>query len=194
MSGRKIDGYTMAAIDLLTALVVCFAALAVLAISAAQKSSKAGLNAGGLYVEARWDMARDADVDLWLLVPGDQPVGYSHTSDKHANLIRDDLGRQMDPESRNQEDIVIRGAPAGEYIADVMAYRSYDLEFPIKVTVTVTRLEGVGTQILSRTVYLQSQGQQITVFRFTLNSHDDLVPGSVNHLPMPLYGGGMTTR
>lgn len=190
---RRLDGFTLASIDMLTALLVVFLAMAVLAILAAQKQTAAGVKPGGLIVEMQWQKSADADVDLWVKAPGDEAVGYSHMSDMHCNLIRDDLGRQLDPESRNEEMVVCRGIDPGEWVVDAMLYRSYDNQTPIKVTVTV-REGPLLTEILDRTIELQSAGQQITVWRFGIDSQDHLVPDSVNHLPMPLYGGGITTR
>lgn len=184
----RLDGYTLAVVDLLTSLVVVFAAMAVLAIIAAKPDAKAGVRPGGLVIEMRWQANRNADVDLWVKSAADQPVGYAHMSDTHCNLLRDDLGRGADPESRNEEMVVCRGAPPGEWIVDAMLYRSYDEQMPIHVHVTVTRLGSAETQILDRTVELERQGQQITVFRFRLDEHGAYVPGSENYLPMPLYG------
>ncbi|MGH7068175.1 MAG: hypothetical protein ACREFO_05930 [Acetobacteraceae bacterium] len=185
---RRLDGYTLAVVDLLTALVVVFAAMAVLAIIAATKQTTAGVRPGGMVIEMRWQMNADADVDLWVKAPGDEAVGYSHMSDAHCNLLRDDLGRRLDPESRNDEMVVCRGVDPGEWVVDAMLYRSYDSQVPVKVRVTV-RDGPLLTTILDRTVELESRGQQITVWRFGIDAHGDLVPDSVNHLPMPLYGG-----
>ncbi|MGH8256508.1 MAG: hypothetical protein ACRET0_09860 [Steroidobacteraceae bacterium] len=186
---RGIDGYTLAVVDLLTALVVVFAAMAVLAILAATKETAAGVKPGGIIVQMRWQKSADADVDLWVKAPGDEAVGYSHMSDAHCNLLRDDLGRTLDPESRNQEMVVCRGIDPGEWVVDAMLYRSYDDQVPIKVTVTV-REGPLLTEILDRTIELQSQGQQVTLWRFRIDARDHLAPDSVNHLPMRLYGGG----
>ncbi|MGH7102904.1 MAG: hypothetical protein ACREFJ_10960 [Acetobacteraceae bacterium] len=186
---RGIDGYTLAVVDLLTALVVVFAAMAVLAILAATKETAAGVKPGGIIVQMRWQKSADADVDLWVKAPGDEAVGYSHMSDAHCNLLRDDLGRTLDPESRNQEMVVCRGIDPGEWVVDAMLYRSYDDQVPIKVTVTV-REGPLLTEILDRTIELQSQGQQVTLWRFRIDARDHLAPDSANHLPMRLYGGG----
>lgn len=185
---RRLDGYTLAVVDLLTSLVVVFAAMAVLSITASRNTAKAGVRPGGLVIEMRWQAIRNADVDLWVKAPDDAPVGYSHMSDRHCNLLRDDLGRGVDPESRNQEMVVCRGAPKGEWIVDTMLYHTYDGRLPISVTVTVTRLGSSATEMLSRTVALEQQGQQTTVFRFRLDGHGKFVPGSENFLPMRLYG------
>lgn len=184
---RRLDGYTLAVVDLLTSLVVVFAAMAVLAIISARQAAKAGVRPGGLVIQMRWEKSSNSDVDLWVKAPEDHPVGYSHPSDDHCNLLRDDLGRALDPQSRNEEMVVCRGVAAGEWIVDTMLYHSYDRVLPIRVHVTVLQLGSAETQILDRTVRLAHEGQQITVFRFRLDRRGKYVPGSENELPMPLY-------
>ncbi|HTU55747.1 MAG TPA: hypothetical protein VMF62_17420 [Acetobacteraceae bacterium] len=182
-------GFEWAYRDLLIALLVAFMAMAALALIAATKATQAGVTQGSLVIQMRWDRASDSDMDLWVEAPGDAPVGFSHMADTDCNLLRDDLGRALDPESRNEEMVVCRGMPAGEWIVDAMLYRSYDDAFPVDVTVTVMRIDGGGVRtVLSRRVDLTREGQQVTVWRFTLDGRGRLVPGSVNELPMPLYG------
>ena len=187
-------GFEWAYRDLLIALLVVFMAMAALALVAAAKAEKAGIKAGGLAIEMRWQMSANADVDLWVKAPGDEAVGYAHMGDAHCNLLRDDLGRYLDPESRNEEMTICRGTDPGEWVVDTMLYRTYDGQVPVKVTVTVTRLADVATQILSRTVEIPAQGDQVTVFRFRIDEHGDFVPDSENFLPMKLYGDGGATE
>lgn len=187
---RRIGGYTLAVVDLLTALVVVFAAMAVLSVIAQKKQAKAGIRPGALIVTLTWDVARNADVDLWVKAPGDAPVGYSHKSDADCDLLRDDLGRAMDPSSRNEEMIVCRVAPSGEWIVNAMLYRTYDRVLPVRAKVALERLGSNGTTaLLERGVVLTREGEQLTVWRFTLDARGRLVPGSVNDAPMALTSG-----
>lgn len=182
-------GFEWAYRDLLIALLVVFMAMAALAVVTATKAEQVGVTQGSLVIEMRWDRASDSDMDLWVEAPGDAPVGFSHMADTHCNLLRDDLGRALDTESRNEEMVVCRGTPAGEWIVDAMLYRSYDDVFPVHVTVTVMRIDGGGLRtLLSRRVDLAREGEQVTVWRFSLGGKGAVVPGSVNDLPMPLYG------
>ncbi|MGH7118156.1 MAG: hypothetical protein ACREFP_04065 [Acetobacteraceae bacterium] len=195
MSGPETgSGFEWAYRDLLIALLVVFMAMAALAVVATTKQTSAGVRQGGLAIQMSWQMSANADMDLWVRAPGDTPVGYSHMGGEHCNLLRDDLGRHLDPESRNEEMTICRGVDPGEWVVDVMLYRSYDGQVPVKVTVTVTRLAGAATQMLSRTVEVPAQGDQVTVFRFRLDAHGDYLAGSENFLPMPLYGGGEATQ
>jgi hypothetical protein len=185
------EGFEWAYRDLLIALLVVFMAMAALALVAATKATRAGVTQGSLVVEMRWDRASNSDMDLWVEAPGDAPVGFSHMADVHCNLLRDDLGRALDPASANEEMVVCRGAPAGEWIVDAMLYRNYgETPLPVGVDVTVLRIDGVGVNtLLSRHVKMTVEGEQATIWRFTLNAKGWVVPGSVDDLPMALYGG-----
>lgn len=188
MAARNGSGFEWSYRDLLIALLVVFVAMAVFAILAAEKQTKSGVRQGMLAIQMTWAMPIDADVDLWVKAPGDRAVGFSHDRDKHCDLVRDDLGRAEDPESRNMEMTICRGADAGEWAVNVMCYHSYDSKFPIPVRVTVTRLGGDGAPFLSRSVELVRDRQQITVFRFRIGSHGRYINGSENYLPMNIYG------
>ena len=190
MSRRRIDGYTLAIVDLLTALTITFAAMAVLAILVTKRTPPQPVEQGQLIVVMQWDKTSNSDMDLWVKAPDDAPVGFSHPGDRHCNLLRDDLGRQLDPESRNEEMVVCRGNTPGEWIVNVMAYHIYDDHVPIGIHVTVSRLTESGVYtILDSRVVLRSQGEQLTVGRFSLDSDGYLVPGSINDLPAELYVG-----
>jgi hypothetical protein len=188
---KSAAGFEWAYRDLLIALVVVFMAMAALALVAARKASEAGVRQGAIAIEMGWQRDRNADVDLWVEAPGDAPVGFSHPGDAHCNLLRDDLGRELDPESRNEEMVICRGVPAGsaegEWVVDAMLYRSYDHALPVRVTATVLSL-GAGNvrTLLNRTVELAREGEQRTIWRFRINAQGGVVPGSVNHLPMAL--------
>ncbi len=187
---QKSRGFEWSYRDLLTALVVVYMAMAALALIAATKASSAIAAPGNVMFQLTWDMRREADVDLWVHAPGDQPVGYSHPAGRHCNLLRDDLGRPIDPESRNTELTVCRGTPNGEWIANAALYADRDGKLPLSATITAFIGNGSGTrEIARRTVMLAHEGDEQTAFRFTLDN-GKLVAGSVNHLPMLLWGGG----
>lgn len=180
-----INGYVLAVTDLLTALVVVFAALAVLAINSAQSKHEASIK-GSLIITQYWQKDANADVDTWMLGPGEsQPVGYSHKHGYHCDLIRDDLGHARDPESRNMENIICRGAPAGEYIINSVLFALYSPPMPIHVWITVQ--DGSGDILLHEDGELTYEHQEITLARFRLDNAGNIVPGSVNKLPMALY-------
>lgn len=183
--------YTIVYRDFQFSLIVLFMAIAVLATIVPK--TKANSNSqDALHITMRWDKKSNSDVDLWVKSPNDYPVGYSHLTGKYCELHRDDLGRNLDLVSRNRERTYCRSAPAGEYIVNAMLYRSYDLVFPVKVTVTVRiKRHGFYKRILRRTVNLTYAGQQKTLFRFSLTAKGLLVRGSINYLQANLYAKAM---
>jgi len=140
---------------------------------------------GNVIVEAQWADSLDADVDLWVQAPGDKPVGYSNKSGAIFNLLRDDLGKADDITDHNYEVAYSRGMPGGEYIANVHMYRGIGVTYPVTVKVVVrlqTGSDQSARQILSATVQLRHENDQVTAFRFRLDDHGQLVAGSVNNV------------
>lgn len=192
MTNKGGSGFTWAYIDFLTFLCVVFLAIAVLAAPPKRKKDDADTKAIDATVTLTWDMAHDCDVDLWVQTPGDpQPVGYMRTHGMHADLIRDDLGRNMTPDSRNMEIVYVRKAPAGEYTINAVLYSNHDGKLPVPVHVVVMR-PGDHTPLLDATGQLTVVRQEITLARFSLDKDGHLVPGSINHLQRLLFksGGG----
>ena len=184
-------GFNWAYRDLLTALLVVFIAMATLALVAlVQKPNPNVAIQGNLIFSMHWDSRSNSDIDLWVSSPGDQPVGYRRLSGLNCNLLRDDLGRQHDPSSDNEEMVICRNAPAGSYAVNVMAYDVYDGRFPIPVTVEGSYSDGNGSsRLFEREEKLTYRGQELTVARFQLTKHGALEPGSLNDVPVRLYQG-----
>jgi len=144
---------------------------------------------GNVIVEAQWRDGLDADVDLWVEAPGDKPVGYSNKAGRVFNLLRDDLGKAQDATDANYEIAYSRGMPAGEYVANVHMYRGVGIAYPVQVKVVAsvkTDPHARAKQIVATTVELRRENDEITAFRFRLDSHGALVPASVNSLYKPL--------
>jgi hypothetical protein len=144
---------------------------------------------GNVIVEVRWPDEIDADVDLWVQAPGDQPVGYSNKGGVVFNLLRDDLGRRVDVTGLNYETTYSRGIVPGEYTVNLHLYRNPSRTFPVPVTV-VTSVKANGEesarQLLASEVLLASEGEELTVYRFELTDTASLVAGSVHSLYKPL--------
>jgi hypothetical protein len=138
---------------------------------------------GNVIIEAQWADSLDADVDLWVKAPGDKPVGYSNKSGAVFNLLRDDLGKAQDVTDNNYEVAYSRGMPAGEYVANVHMYRGIGVTYPVTVKL-VARVKPTpdesAQKLLTATVQLRHENDQVTAFRFQLDNHGHLVAGSVN--------------
>jgi len=140
---------------------------------------------GNVIVEAQWGDKLDADVDLWVQAPGDKPVGYSNKSGRVFNLLRDDLGKAQDVTDFNYEVAYSRGMPAGEYIVNVHMYRGIGVTYPIDVKVVASLKatpDDTAQPLVTTTVKLQHENDQVTAFRFTLDDKGHLVSGSINNL------------
>lgn len=144
---------------------------------------------GNVIIEAQWGDKLDADVDLWVQAPGDVAVGYSNKSGGIFNLLRDDLGRAQDVTDYNHETAYSRGTPAGEYVINLHMYRGIGVAYPIAVKIVASvkqTPDSSSRQIISTTVELKKEGQELTAVRFRLTDDGDLVPGSLNSLYKPL--------
>ena len=150
----------------------------------AQSAQTAGEQApGNVIIEAQWADSLDADVDLWVQAPGDKPVGYSNKSGTVFNLLRDDLGMAQDVTNLNYEVAYSRGMPAGEYVANVHMYRGVNVVYPVTVKVVARvkpKPDDEAQELATATVQLRHENDQVTAFRFQLDSHGRLVAGSLN--------------
>ncbi|MDA0220879.1 MAG: hypothetical protein O3B22_15085 [Proteobacteria bacterium] len=140
---------------------------------------------GNVVVEIRWPDEIDADVDLWVLAPGDKPVGFSNRGGLYFDLLRDDLGSLQDITASNVEMAYSRGVPAGEYIVNVHMYRNETGIWPVPVQVLVsmkTDITKAATPVLRSKVVLVREDQEETVFRFTIDRDGELDYDSVSHI------------
>jgi hypothetical protein len=148
---------------------------------------------GNVIVEARWPDELDSDVDLWVEAPGDVPVGYSNKGGAIFNLLRDDLGTRVDATDIYYEVSYARGIVAGEYIVNVHLYRNPANVLPVPVTVVASvkkTPDARARQLLASKVELVREGEELTVYRFRLDEHGDLEPGSVHSLQHGLRSWG----
>ena len=94
----------------------------------------------------------------------------------------------------NYENAYTRGVEDGEYIVNVHLYNARGGKVPIPITVVVKYGKCANCrpeEIISKTVMLQANGQEITVVRFTIED-SDLVSEKTNHIPIGLRSGYMT--
>jgi len=135
---------------------------------------------GSVVVQVEWQPGINVDVDLWVQAPGDAPVGYSNKGAKFFNLLRDDLGNQSDTTPLNVEYAYSRGQPAGEYTVNLHLYRvlSGPDAIPCRVRISVRGDSKIARVIFERDVVLAHQGQELTVQRFTLDEHGEVVAES----------------
>lgn len=180
-------GEVIAFIDCLLALTVVLLALTVLVEPAKKADAKATADPpGAMTIELRWPQKDDDDVDLWVLAPGSTPVGYSAKTAPGMALLRDDLGPSADPDSLNDEIAQANVLRAGEYAATAHLYRART-QPPIHVRLIVRiRKDNKYIEILRVEKDITAEGEEVTLARWSLDDKGDLVPGSINDLPIQL--------
>lgn len=139
---------------------------------------------GEMRVEMAWADNVDSDIDLWVQAPNEKPVGYSAKNQKTFNLLRDDLGMTSDAMPINYEVAITRGLPTGEYVVNVHFYSDRTRSSPIEVTIQVSIQPSPERPVtkFSKKIILRKVGDEITVFRFHLDSRMNIVTGSMNDI------------
>lgn len=193
-SFKRRDGYYVATIDFLTNFVVVLLAISIFAAVQHKGKTSPPPMQGRLVVTLHWQKTSDSDVDLWVRGPAGKPVGFSHMTGQDCNLVRDDLGRSMDPASQNREETICRKATPGLWIVNAFEYRAYDGQFPIQARLSVWLADAKGSwkRVLSRSLTMTEPGQELTAFQFRLDAKGHFLPAAVNHIQHALYNNGMS--
>lgn len=134
-----------------------------------------------ILIEAMWPTGTRYDVDLWMMGPDGEPVGwglYAHAPSE--NLERDDRGTAEDAADINYESITVRTRQPGEYIVNLHMFYPHGESLPVPVFVNVTGKSDLG-QIYSGEVMLVRRFQELTVVRFKLDVEGHLVKDSINN-------------
>lgn len=191
MSRDRLTPVLFAWNDLLLSLLACLLVAAFLiSVQKKQEETKeTDRSAGNISIYVFWPDGIDADIDTHLRDPDGEHVYFSHKSGKIWSLLRDDLGSFNDVTDRNYENAYARGAPAGEYIVNVQAYRS-NAAFPITVDaeLRITPDLDKSPVTFKAKVTLDRVGDEATLFRFSIDGEGRLVPGSVNSQFVKLAG------
>lgn len=140
---------------------------------------------GNLVASIAWP-AGAIDVDLWVMAPGDDPVGFRFKSGRVWSLLRDDLGTANDSTPLNYESAFTRGLPDGEYIVNVRCYGCAG-KVPVPVNVEVRLAEG--GMIFSEVVELVADKQERTAIRFRMRD-GEVVRGSESRVFQMLSNRG----
>jgi hypothetical protein len=182
--------------DVITLALAGFVAMVILLLphvtAKAAKTADGAKAPGNVVIEATWAPELDTDVDLWVQGPGDIPVGYSNKSGGLFNLLRDDLGHVMDVSGLNYESSYARGVLPGEYVVNLHLYRNVAGRLPVTAKVVVSTKpdpDGPMRQVLFSDVELRRDGEELTVFRFSLDDQGRLISDSVSNLHKPLRSG-----
>ncbi len=166
-------------------------------------------------ITADWPNEIGNDMDLWLLMPNDQAVGYSQKQVSEVSLERDDLGNRewttvdgkLVKRHVNHETLFLRGLREGQYVVNIHYYSdraldkcsegapqctpAYDPEKPKTPTVVPVRVQIVRVLpsyklIHSVEVILNREGLEKTAFRFFVNFDGEITHVSNDNLQFVL--------
>ncbi len=141
---------------------------------------------GSIVATIEWPPG-NIDVDMWFRAPNDAAVGYSNKGGRYVNLLRDDLGDE-DGFPLNFEVSYSRAVPAGEWVLNLHLFNTRGDPSPVPVHVEVMmKLSDKFVTIHKSDEVLTTQGQELTVIRFTLDDKGGVVGKS--RIPTPLRSG-----
>ena len=171
---------TIAFVDLLFNILVGFVFLflvAFLMINPVAKKADVDKKAEFL-ITMTWPHDSPQDIDLWVMDPLKNKVGFSSKEMGLTHLERDDLGWANDVVNvggkittlnQNIENTTIRGIVPGDYYVSVHFYgRNQLFRDPIPVTVKIEKINPYGI-IYEATRNLTAEGQTMNYVRFTVD-------------------------
>lgn len=112
------------------------------------------------------------DIDLYVRDPKGDLGWYASLQSGALSLEHDTIPGVTDPISAGEHELmVIREATAGEYVANVQVYNG---NAPAMVTVQLWDLRGMQKHVVfARRFEARGAGQQVTAFRWRLNTQGD---------------------
>lgn len=192
-SGGSDKANAIAAIDLLLNLLMLFVVISAIAITRMNRPDPGRsleLKAEFI-VELTWPENNFDDLDLWLLLPNGERVGFNNKDVGVATLDRDDRGAYGDTYATaqgdgtrlipvNKEVATIRANLPGRYVVNVHYYHDFTSEeigleetnpSPNPVTVKLTKLNPKVEELTSRTFEVGKVGSEQTAFCFELDAN-----------------------
>ncbi|MCU7844460.1 MAG: hypothetical protein KZQ93_11540 [Candidatus Thiodiazotropha sp. (ex Monitilora ramsayi)] len=195
MSRPREDSMSIVFRDLLILLALLMLTLVVLLIpliKVNQESTQTEIEkaAGDMIAEISWDPNIPADIDLWASAPNNENVGYTSPYGEIFNLVRDDLGRDVDFSGLNYEFIFSRGIPDGRYRFSIVYYSDNGLgNTPVDVNVSIRRRDGRLMHVVYEdTLTLEYTGQEKGVITFEM-SDKQLIEESKSFEPFEIFHG-----
>lgn len=173
---------TLAFVDLLFNILLGFVFLFIISFILINPIAKrADIDMPAVYmIILTWPGNSNNDMDLWVMDPNGNKVGFTQREMGFMNLDRDDLGSTTDIANVNGKNVVVeinrevvslRGIVPGTYYISGHLYTKRDDE-PIKVTVEVIKVtpyEIVYKQEKTFSIF----GQRKNFYKFTLTEEGD---------------------
>ena len=166
-------------------------AIAFMLINSSEESGNINTKAEVL-ISVQWPDEHPDDVDAVVEDPQGKLVWYHNRDSGLMHLDRDDRGNLADninlkgdvvSSPINQETITVRGLQTGEYVINLLHYKS-NFKEPLPVTVKVEKLNPSVELIYYGQHFLNGVGDEITALRFFLNGDKEV--SDTNQIPKRL--------
>ena len=180
--------------DVLFNILLGFALMFIAALAVVEDSSEKGKieKKAEILITIRWPDRHPDDVDAIVEGPGGELLWYNNRDTALMHLDRDDRGLFADrlvldgltvSNPINQETVTLRALQPGEYVVNLLHYKSNYRE-PLPVDVKVEKLNPEVSLVYFGTRRLGGTGDEQTAVRFTIGSSGDVV--GTNELPKSL--------
>jgi hypothetical protein len=148
-------------------------------------------------ISAEWEDHHPDDVDLIVEDPKGNIVYFQRQQAGLMHLDRDDRGTLADrliidgvevENPSNQEVVTIRGFMSGEYVVNLLYYKSNFIT-PLKVKVKIEKINPKLEVVYFGDYYLKRTGEEVTAVRFLLDNKG--IVADLNYLQKPIISGGV---
>ena len=166
-------------------------AIAFMLINSSEETGNIRSNAE-ILISVQWPDDHPDDVDAIVEDPQGSLVWYHNRDSGLMHLDRDDRGNLADnlningevvSNPINQETITIRGLQSGEYIINLLHYKS-NFKEPLPVTVKVEKLNPSVELVYYGEHFLNGVGDEMTALRFYVDSQKNI--SDLNQIPKRL--------
>ena len=191
--GSNSDAFT----DLLFNALLGFAFMFFISFALIQKPQDGGKidSKAEFIISAEWEDHHPDDVDLIVEDPEGNIVYFQRQQAGLMHLDRDDRGTLADrimidgveiENPANQEVVTIRGYMKGEYVVNLLYYKSNFIS-RLKVKVKVEKINPRLEVIYFNDFFLKKTGDEITAVRFILDDKGNVL--DLNQLQKPIISG-----
>ena len=166
-------------------------AIAFMLINSSEETGNIRSNAE-ILISVQWPDDHPDDVDAIVEDPQGSLVWYHNRDSGLMHLDRDDRGNLADnlningevvSNPINQETITVRGLQSGEYIINLLHYKS-NFKEPLPVTVKVEKLNTSVELVYYGEHFLNGVGDEMTALRFYVDSQKNI--SDLNQIPKRL--------
>jgi hypothetical protein len=151
-------------------------------------------------ITSEWDKESEDDVDSYLQDPNGSICFFNRREGGLMHLDRDDRGKVNDQTpnaagddvvtfDENTETVSIRSIVAGEYVFNTHMYAKRDVGVDTVVSIKLIKLNPKYRVVASQKITLSENGQEETVFRFTIDHNGDINASEISRLPKNFTGG-----